>query len=280
MEKVVDVKKAIRSSKSMFYRMMPNFAINRIKKIIHEDQLNQIHNKYAHLWGIDYVKALLFEEFKVKIDIIGEENVDKNEKYVYIANHPLGGIDALGFLYVIHKIHGNVVSPSNQLFEYIPNLSPLIVGINVFGHNDKKRAMAVNKAFESDNQIMIFPAGEVSRLINGKIQDPPWHKTFVTKAVQYKRDIVPVFITGRNSDKFYRTANIRKKLGVKLYVETLLLPAEMLQQYGYHLTFIIGEPISYKEIKNSGLSHIQWTEKIRKIVYGMGEKLNAIPESS
>lgn len=265
--KVVDVDKALQNSKSPRMRKLPKFLRNFLKKTICQDELNKIHTKYAHLWGMDYVKALLFDEFKVKIDILGEEKVQKDKLYVYVANHPLGAIDALAFLYLIDKLHGKVVSPSNQLFEYIPNLHPVIVGIDVFKQNTKDKIAAVNKAFETDNQIMIFPAGEVSRKIGKTIEDPQWQKTFVSKAVQFQRDIVPVHISGSNSRKFYRIAKFRKFLGIKAYLETSLLPQEMLKQYNLHLTMTINEPINYNQITNSNLTHQQWADKIKQSVY-------------
>ncbi len=268
-EKIVDVKEMLKNSKSKFYRKLPNFAVNWIAKVIREKELNESHSKYKDKEGMDYVKAGLFEVFNVKINIVGEENIDKSKKHVYIANHPLGAIDALSFLYLIDKIQGNVISPSNQMFEYIPNLHSLILGINVFGQNTKEKVQEFNKVFESDKQIMIFPAGEVSRKIKGKIYDPKWQKTFVTKAVQYQRDIVPVHISGQNSKKFYTIAKIRKNLGIKTYLETMLLPQELYKQKGIELTLTIGKTIKYTDIKNSKLSHNDWTEKIKKYVYSL-----------
>jgi putative hemolysin len=271
--KVVDVTEAIKTSKSKFIRNLPTFAVKKIAKVVREKELNEIYEKYCDLQGIDFVKALLFEEFNVTINIKGEENVQKDKLYVYVANHPLGAIDALSFLYIIDKLHGRVISPSNELFEFIPNLSSLIVGINVFGHNTKAKAKALNAAFETDAQIMIFPAGEVSRKTANKIEDPQWQKTFVTKALQYNRDIVPVFISGNNSKKFYRTANWRKKLGLKFYLETLLLPQEMLKQYDMNIDFVIGKPISVDEMRKSNYNQNEWTQKIKQIVYSLSENI-------
>lgn len=269
MEKIIDIKEVIQSRKSGNNKKLPNFVINWIKKVIREDELNAIHNKYATLEGMDYVEALLFDEFKINITITGQENINLNKKYVYVSNHPLGGIDALSHLYLVHKIHGNVISPSNEMFEYIPNLHSLIVGIDVFNKNTKERAIKINQTFESDLQIMMFPAGEVSRKINGEIIDPKWQKTFITKAIQYKRSIVPVHISGRNSKKFYRTAQIRKFLHIKTYLETILLPQEMLKQRNIDLKMTIGKPFDYDEIKNSNKNHSIWSEIVRKHVYSL-----------
>ena len=267
--KFIDLKKDLKKSSIKLLRVLPGFMVNYIRKIIREDSLNDTYHKYKHLDAMQFVRALLFKEFKIKINSTGEENIKKANKYIYVANHPLGAIDALSFLHLIDSCHGSVISPSNELFEYIPNLHPLIVGINVFGQNTREKIKKVNEAFKTDAQIMIFPAGEVSRKIDGKIRDPKWQKMFVSKAVEFKRDIVPVYISGRNSSKFYKTAQIRKFLGIKMYVETLLLPQEMFKQEGMELNMTIGKPISYKEIQNSKESPNNWAEKIKEYVYSL-----------
>ena len=266
-DKIVDIDAVIAKSSSKFFKSLPKFVVNRIKKIVHQDEMNRIHREHNHKIGMDYVYGLL-EEGEIKIDIKGEENINKNKKYVYVANHPLGGIDAMSFLHCIYKIHNNVVSPSNEMFEYIPNLHPLIVGINVFGQNTKEKAKEINKAFESDKQIMIFPAGEVSRRTKGKIIDPKWQKTFISKAIQYKRDIVPAHISGRNSNKFYRIANLRKFFGIKMYIESLYLIDEMMKQYYLNLKITLGKPIPYTSVTKE-FSHKEWAQKIKDIVYSL-----------
>ncbi len=269
---ILNVAEAVKTSKSSFIRNLPKFAVNRIAKIIREKELNEIHLKYCHLWGMDYVKALLFDEYNVTINYFQEGEIEKNGRYVYASNHPLGAVDALSLLYVIDQIHGRVISPANDLFEYIPNLMPVLMGINVFRMNTKEKAEELNKLFAGDIPIMIFPAGEVSRKFDGKIEDPPWKKTFVTKAINSKRDIIPVYISGTNSKKFYRVASWRKRLGIKMYVETMLLPQEMLRKYNATIDIYLGKPVTFEEMKNSGLNHHELTTKIRKISYSLPDK--------
>lgn len=269
-EKVVDLDKTIKSEKYRILKLLPKFAINRMKRIIHQDDLNLLHNKYRHLWGIDYVHALM-EDLNVKIDIENSEYLRKDSRYIYVANHPLGGIDAMAFLIAIYSVHGIVISPSNDLFNYVPNLSPLILGVNVFGKGNKENIDKLNKLFESDVPVMIFPAGEVSRKRNGIICDSEWHKTFVSKAVQYKRQVVPAFISGQNSNFFYNLANFRKMLGLKMYVETLYLPDEMLKQRNTNLTITYGKPIDYTFFDKSRTPQ-EWTQFVKETVYKLSNK--------
>ena len=135
--KIVDLNNQLKNSKIKLLRKLPRFVINYIRSVIYEDRMNDVYQRQKHLNAIDFVRALLFEEFNIKVNITGKENINKTKKCVYIANHPLGAIDALSFLHLIDSCHGRVVSPSNEIFEFIPNLHPLIVGIDVFEPNTK-----------------------------------------------------------------------------------------------------------------------------------------------
>jgi putative hemolysin len=266
-ENIIDVQKAIRSSKSKFVRSLPRFTIWLIEKLIHQDEMNETINRSRDKSGVPFVNDVL-NDWNVDVVVKGGENVPSSGRFVFVANHPVGGIDALGFLSTIHRFFPNVISPSNQLFNYIPNLHPVILGVNVFGTNTKNTVEKFNQLFESDAQIMIFPAGIVSRRSKGVIADPEWQKTFITKAIQYKRDIIPVHISGRNSNLFYRVDKIRKLLGIKMSVEIILLPLEMHRQKNKPITFSIGKVIPYQTFNNSN-THAEWAQKVKEIVYSI-----------
>jgi len=210
------------------------------------------------------------KEWNINVVVKGSENIPDLGKFVFVANHPVGGIDALSFLSMIYRFYPDVVSPSNQLFNSIPQLKPLILGVNVFGINTKETAERLNQLFESDSQIMIFPAGLVSRRIKGVISDLLWQKSFVTKAIQYKRDIIPVHISGRNSGLFYFVANLRKFLRIKISVEIIMLPREMLKQKNSTVILTIGKIIPYQSF-TPGLTHLEWAQKIKTMVYSLPE---------
>lgn len=117
-------------------------------------------------------------------------------------------------------------------------------------------------AFNSDVQILYFPAGLCSRLIKGRVTDLEWKKTFVTKAIESHRDIVPMHFSGENSKRFYRLANIRKRLGINFNIETFLLPDEMFRKRGSTFDLFIGEPVPYTSLSGEH-SHKEWCEIIR-----------------
>jgi len=265
--KVVDLDKVIKQSDSKLLKSLPKFAVNKIKKIIKQEELNTLYLRHKEKSGIEFVNGLL-QDFNINLKIEGTENLPKDGKFVFVANHPLGGIDALAYLSAIEKFFGKVISPSNELFMYVPNLHPLIVGINVFGRNTKEKISKMNEAFESDVQIMIFPAGEVSRKINGKIIDVQWQKTFITKSIQFKRDVIPAFISGQNTSFFYNLAKIRKNIGIKSYLETFYLPDEMFKKQNTTLVIRFGNPIPYQTFDNSK-PQSEWAQYVNNMVYSM-----------
>lgn len=266
-DKIIDIEKAINSSSNKFLRSLPGFIVRILKRIVCEDDINQTIHRSSHLEGVPFIMDVL-KGWNLTIKTAGEENIPLSGRFIFAANHPVGGIDALSIFSVIYRHYKDVISPANELLNNIPNLRPLVLGLNVFGKNTREVAARLDSLFESSTQIMIFPAGEVSRRKKGRISDTTWQKSFISKAVQHKRDIIPVHISGRNSNLFYNIANLRVALGIKMYVETMLLPREMLLQKNTTTTVTIGKVIPYQSISKD-LSHHEWAQKVKEIVYSL-----------
>ncbi len=263
--KIIDVEKVISNSKSRFVRSLPKFIIKFIIKLIRQDDMNSTIYKYRNSEGVPFVNNIL-KEWNVNVDVRGDDNVPRSGRYVFVANHPVGGMDALAFLSTIYRFYPDVISPSNELFNYVPNLKPIVLGINVFGINTKETAEKFNQLFASDSQIMLFPAGIVSRRKKGIISDLIWQKSFITKAVQYKRDIIPVHISGRNSNLFYFISNLRTFLRIKMSLEIILLPREMHKQRNSTVNVTIKKPIPW-QIFTKEKSHAEWAQIVKDEVY-------------
>ena len=124
----------------------------------------------------------------------------------------------------------------------------------------------IDDAFRSENHMLVFPAGLCSRMIDGKIQDLPWGKAFVSKSRQTGRDIIPIHFEGQNSDRFYKVADWQKKLGIKFNIAMMMLPDEMYRSTGrkYRITF--GKPIPIDSLDRSK-TDAEWAQEIRKAVY-------------
>ena len=161
---------------------------------------------------------------------------------------------------------GDVKFIVNDLLMYIKPLAPVFVPVNKYGRMRHDNTRMFQETFDSDSQILYFPAGLCSRLIKGKVTDLDWKKTFVTKAIESRRDIIPMFFSGENSRRFYRLANLRKKLGIKVNIETFLLPDEMFRKKGSAFDLYIGEPIPYTTLTGDH-THKEWCDIIRQKCY-------------
>jgi putative hemolysin len=105
------------------------------------------------------------------------------------------------------------------------------------------------------------------------IRDLEWKSTFIKKAKKYHRDIIPVYISGRNSDWFYNLSNWRKRLGIKANIEMLYLVDEMTLQLGKTITLMIGDIIPYSTFDKSR-TESQWAEWVKEKVYTLEQKIN------
>lgn len=268
--KTIDVEKIIRNAKSIFIRSLPGFVVRFLIKIIHQDEMNDVIYRNREKTGVPFINDVL-KDWNVTVNIVNENNIPASGRFFFVANHSVGAMDSLSFLSMIYRHYPDVISPSNELFDYIPNLKPVILGINVFGKNSRETAEKLNNLCASERQIMIFPSGEVSRRKKGVISDPEWQKTFITKAILYKRDIIPVHISGRNSNLFYFIANLRKLLGIKLFIESALLPREMIKQRNSTFTLTVGQPIPYQTF-TAEKTHQEWARHVKNHVYELTRK--------
>jgi len=267
--RVIDTGKIVKSAESVFIRSLPGFIVNLIRKFICEDEINKVISDNIDKSGVPFINGVL-NDWKINVEVRGETNIPPEGRFIFVSNHPVGALDALSLFSMIYRYFPDVVTPANEMLGYIPNMKPVILGINVFGRNSRETAQKISSLFESDTQIIFFPSGEVSRRSKGIIRDPVWFKTFITKAVASGRDIIPVHISGRNSDFFYFIANLRKFLGIKTYLETMLLPGEMIKQRNSTFILTVGRVIPYTAITSERTPQ-QWAQYIKEIVYRLPE---------
>ena len=114
--------------------------------------------------------------------------------------------------------------------------------------------------------MLMFPAGVCSRKIKGEIHDLPWKKTFISKSVETHRDVVPIHFSGRNSDRFYRIANICKTFNLKFNVAMLFLVDEMYRNVHKTFRIAIGKPIPWQTFDKSK-TPAQWAQYVQDRVY-------------
>jgi len=261
----IDVKNVLFTKNPSLARIIPAFLINYLKRIVHQDELNEFLSKCGHLRDAELIAAGL-EYFEIKFRVTGRENIPGKGRYIFVSNHPLGGLDGLVFIYELSKHFNDIKFPVNDILTNIKNLSGIFLPVNKHGAQARDVARKIEEAYASDCQILYFPAGLCSRKKGGVIRDLQWQKSFITKSVEHKRDIVPAFFSGRNSDFFYNLANLRKLLRLKANIEMLYLADEMFRQKGKEIDLVFGKTIPWGTFDKSKTA-LEWAEWVKTKSY-------------
>jgi putative hemolysin len=265
---LIDIEEILRTKATRYYKYIPKFLLSYLKKIIHQKELNIFLHNAKDRTGVDFLEAAL-DFLDIKIEIRGSENLPDSGLYTFVSNHPLGGQDGVALGYILGRhYNGKIKYIVNDLLMNLHGLAPLCIPINKTGKQAKDFPAAVEKGFQSDNQLLMFPAGICSRRHKGIIKDMEWKKTFIVKSIQTQRDIVPVYFSGHNSNFFYNLANVTQSLGIRFNIAMLYLSNEMFKNK--HKTFIItfGKPIPWQTF-NKSKTPSQWAQYVKDIVYNL-----------
>lgn len=269
-EKTIDLERIIRDKSEKLYRRLPRFVIGWLNRLLHVDELNAYLYKERDAWGIDFATAIL-DDFGCRITLQGAENLPASGRYILVANHPLGGLDGMAIISRVGAVRPDILFPVNDFLMALPNLRPVFVPIDKTGRNIHNQRLLA-EAFASDNLLLYFPAGLCSRKQkDGGIRDEEWKKTFIAKARETQRDIIPVFVDGKNSCFFYNFARWRKRLGVKFNLEQLFLVDEMFKQKGREIRLTVGRPISRSVLEDRSLSDRDWAQAVKAHVYRLAD---------
>lgn len=263
----IDIDQVLRARLPKHYRYIPHWVVRWLERTICQDQLNTILVKMNGKNSVDAATAAL-DEMGITIDATGLDNLPEG-RYMFVSNHPLGGLDGLALISLLgnryeHKIKFLV----NDLLMAVEPLRDVFLPVNKYGSQSRATASQIEEALKSDNQFITFPAGLCSRMQpDGTIADLKWQKAAVVHAINYQRDIVPIYFDAQNSKFFYRFAKWRKRLGIKFNIELIFLPKEMLKQSGTTLNAVIGKPIAWSSLDASKPK--QEAARLRDIVYSM-----------
>ena len=263
---LIDIDRILREKAPKHYRYVPKFLVSYLKRIVHQDELNVFLRESNGKVGVDFLEACL-EFLDAKLEVKGLENRPAEGLCTFVSNHPLGGQDGIALGYILGKhYNGKVKYLVNDLLMNLHGLAPLCIPINKTGKQAKDFPRLVEAGFASDDQLIMFPAGLCSRRQQGVIKDLEWKKTFITKSVESKRNVVPIHFEGRNSNFFYNLANVCKALGIKFNIAMLYLADEMLKNRHKTFTVTIGKPIPWETFDKSK-TPLQWAQYVKEIVY-------------
>ena len=253
---------------------VPEFLIRYLERIVHIRQMNAFLRVHTTERNYDFIRLVLDEELGCTASIDGIENIPTdNRPVIFVSNHPLGGLDGMIIAQMIHESRANSRELKvivNELLMYMEPINELWAPVNKVGRLTKEQAAEQQQMWQSETDVLTFPAGACSRLqrINGKwqIQDLEWQKNFIQRAREYKRDIVPIYFEGQNSRFFYILAYLRKLLHIQLNIEMLYLVDEMYGAHGKHFRVHVLPPVPYTTFDNTHTPK-EWAQHIKSMVY-------------
>ncbi len=265
----LDLKRLFMQKNPRLAPYIPWFIYAYLNRVLHIGEINDFLAVHGTKVGLEFTKEVI-KDFNVTVSLKGAENLPEQGRFIFASNHPLGGFDGMLLLTELNRRYHDVRSLSNDILMSFENLSPLFIPINKYGTMTHESVLALEETMDSDIQVLTFPSGLVSRRTKGVIIDPPWQKSFISKAVQHKRDVVPVHVTGRCTNFFYNLSSFRKFLGIKTNIEMFYLADETYRHKNKHFTVTFGKPVSYTTFDRRKRPDA-WAKSMQNYVYSLGE---------
>lgn len=264
-DKLINIKKVISDKNPKLLKRIPKFIVRYLQRILHEKDVNEFIYNHRNDSPIEFCLSVM-KEFDIQLTYEGLENIPEKEGVVLAVNHPLGGMDAMALVAVLHQKRKDIKFIVNDVLLHLENLKPLFIGVNKHGKSAAESLKKVESTFAGDEVLCIFPAGLVSRKFKKNVRDLTWKKTFVTRSKKYDKTIIPVLIDGELSNFFYNLFKIRKFMGIKANIEMLYLVNELYKQKHKRIHIKFGEAIFASDLDDSK-TDAAWAEHIKSKVY-------------
>ncbi len=242
------------------------FVIKALEKLLHLDEINAFIEENKHLKNFAFLDAILKHfDFHYKISNSDLKKIPAEGRVILVANHPVGSLDGLALLRMVYDIRPDVKIIATPLLTDIEPLEHLLLPIDNISKKTchKSNLNNIHKALNDEQAVIIFPAGEVSRITPKGVKDGQWKTGFLRMAACTQSPILPVHVDCRNSVSFYAASTLYKPLG------TMMLIHEMFKQKSNTVEFKTGYPIEPKAWQSLKLSKKKTAAKFRKHLFGL-----------
>jgi putative hemolysin len=238
-----------------------------LRRMLYEHDLQQFAEKYPHLHGLDFIEQVLaYFDFACDVADHELEHIPSSGPVVLVANHPIGTLDGMALLRVVAKVRPDVRIMANQLLAQVAPMRSLLFPVDNMGNKTNRQQIeAMRTHLDTGGALIIFPAGEVSRLRPQGVRDGRWNPGFLRLAARSRAPIVPLYVRGRNSPLFYLTSMLYKPLA------TLLLVREMFAHRRGRIQLRIGARIPYMAWADKDLSLELLAKRFRKHLYRLAK---------
>ncbi|MBE0439182.1 MAG: lysophospholipid acyltransferase family protein [Gammaproteobacteria bacterium] len=237
--------------------------ISLLRKLSHEQEVNHFLDTHQDLQGFDFVEQVL-EHFNFSYAIADRDrkNIPATGRVVIVANHPLGALDGLALLKLVGEIRRDVRIVVNDMLMNFKAVEALLLPVDNLNKTTQKSSVArIIDCLNNDEAVIVFPAGEVSRIRPNGVRDGKWTNGFLSFAKKTNSPILPIYVNARNSPLFYSSSMVYKPLA------GMLLAHEIFNKRSKTITMKVGEAIPYQAIASLALAKKQKTKLIRRHLY-------------
>lgn len=242
--------------------------IKLLKSLMHEQEINDFILSHQHLKGFAFLEQVLDHfDFSYQVNHKQLQSIPSEGKVIIVANHPIGSLDGLALLKLVRSVRPDVKIVANDLLAKITPLKEVFLSVDNMNSRAayKGQFKAMLQALQNEEAVIIFPAGEVSRIRPNGIRDGKWKTGFLKLAEKSKAPVLPIFVDARNSTLFYSLSTLYKPLG------TLMLVQEMFNKQAQKIEFHIGKPMAYEAIATWPKQGKALANQFRKHLYRLGK---------
>lgn len=249
-------------------RQLSQPVVSLLRRIVCEERINAEVAALAPLRGLRFVReALRRLDFSYRVAPTDIENIPAEGRVVIVANHPLGALDALALLDLVGGVRADVRIVGNRVLSALSGLGDLLLPCEVFGSRAGGASLrAVYRALEAEQAVILFPAGEVSRIGPSGIRDGRWASGFARFAQRSAAPVLPVHVAASNSPMFYGASMLARPLG------TLMLPRELMAGGHARIGLTVGAPVPPAALRAVSTSPDGLAAAMRRHVYRLARR--------
>ena len=238
-----------------------------LRLLFREVEFRRFAERYPHLTGFDFVEqALDHFDFGVTVSDRERERIPAWGRVVIVANHPIGSLDGLALLKLVSNVRRDVKVVANDVLAAVEPLQSLLLPVDAFGsRSTRDHLRAIEQHLQNDGAVIIFPAGEVSRMGATGVKDGAWRHGFLRFAAKTKAPVLPMFVDARNSAFFYSLSFLARPLS------TLWLVREMFKHNNKNMRVRIGQPIGFETYSTLPLDSRAKVKLFRRHIYKIGK---------
>lgn len=263
---MIQVEQMIASKSPQFFDKSPLITrptLSILKRLFHENEVNQFLKTNDGCVGFEFIDRVLDHfNFGYQVSQVDRRNIPASGRMMIIANHPLGALDGLALLRLIGEIRPDVKIVANDFLMRFDGLKHLVLPVdNLGGKTGRQQLKAIMSCLHNEEAVIIFPAGEVSRMSPSGVKDQQWNQNYLRIAQKTNSPLLPVHIGGRNSILFYTSSLLYKPLS------TIQLAHEMFRQKNRKIPMQVGQAIPIQELAKLPLSDKEKNKLVKRHLY-------------